>query len=256
MKYWNGHEFEYRWLRPSLLMIDPLYQRNLDTARVDRIVKDFNGDVFNEPKVSFRDGKYWVFDGQHSVAAWRKLFNGEDKPIYCKVYKGMTWLDECGRFIDQDGYDKDPTVSDTLRAAYEARRPDVVGMVKGAELVGFKVNFKGAKNNKTIVSVGALHKAFCKLEPNDYVDMLTAIRDAWNFDPDSVCAPIVSAMALFYKTYGGNFKRVDLVNSLKRVLPYDIIRNGKSRREKNGFAREIVKTYNTKRKYRLDIDKL
>lgn len=256
MRYPNGHEFEYRWLRPSQIEVDPMYQRNLDTARVDKIVKDFNGDTFNEPKVSYRDGKYWVFDGMHSTAAWRKLNNGEDKPIYCKVFKGMTWLEECGRFIDQDGYDKDPTVADTLRAAYEARRPDVVGMVKGAELVGFKVNFKNSKNNNTIVSVGALHKSFCKLGADAYVEMLTVLRDAWNFEPDSTCAQIINAMTMFYKTYAGNFKRLDLVNSLKRVTPAQIIREGRTFRAKNGFAREIVKVYNVKRKYRLDIDKL
>lgn len=79
---------------------------------------------------------------------------------------------------------------------------------------------------------------------------------AWNFDPDSMCAQIINAMAMFYKTYGGNFKRIDLVNSLKRITPMQIIREGRTLRMKNGFAREIVKCYNTKRRYKLDIDKL
>ena len=58
MRYPNGHEFEYKYLRPSQIEIDPLYQRRLRTAVVDNIVKEFNGDTFNEPKVSNRDGKY------------------------------------------------------------------------------------------------------------------------------------------------------------------------------------------------------
>ena len=69
MRYPNGHEFEYRYLRPSQIQVDPLYQRRLRPAVVDNIVKEFNGDTFNEPKVSNRDGKYWVFDGQHTLAA-------------------------------------------------------------------------------------------------------------------------------------------------------------------------------------------
>lgn len=256
MKYPNGHEFEYKWLRPSQIEVDPLYQRSLDTVRVDKIVKNFNGDTFNEPKVSYREGKYWVFDGMHSTAAWRKMNNGEDKPIYCKVFKGMTWLDECGRFIDQDGYDKDPTIADTLRAAYEARRPDVVGMVKGAELVGFKINFKNSKSNKTITAVGALHRAFCKLGVEAYVEMLTVIRDAWEYDADSVSAQIINALSVFYKTYGGNFKQIDLVNNLKRITPASIIRQGRISHIKNGYAREIVRQYNKGRRHKLDIEKL
>ena len=255
MRYPNGHEFEYRFLRPSQIQVDPMYQRRLDTARVDKIAKDFNGDTFNEPKVSNRDGQYWVFDGQHTLAAWRKM-SGEDKPIYCKVFKGMTWLDECKRFIVQDGYDKDPTINDKLNAAYEAREPDVIGMVKGAELVGFKVSFKKSTAFKTIVAVGALYKAYNRLGADVYVDMLTAIAEAWNYESDSVCAQIINAMTLFYKTYSGNFKRTDLVNSLKRVSPAQIIREGRTLHTKNGFAREIVKSYNKNRKYKLDIEKL
>ncbi len=256
MKYPNGHEFEYKWLRPNQIDADPLYQRRLRPAVVDSIAKEFNGDTFNEPKVSYRDGKYWVFDGQHTLAAWRKMNNGDDKPIYCKVFKGMTWLDECRRFIDQDGFGGDPNINEKLNAAYESRDNDVVGMVKGAELVGFKVSFKLNRVSKTIVAVNALYKAYMKLGAETYVDMLTAIRDAWDYDPDSVYAQIINAMSMFYKTYGGNFKRADLVNALKRVTPAQIIRDGRTFHVKNGFAREIVKEYNKKRKHRLDIDKL
>jgi hypothetical protein len=46
------------------------------------------------------------------------------------------------------------------------------------------------------------------------------------------------------------------VNSLKRITPMQIIRDGRTLRMKNGFAREIVKSYNKGRKYKLDIEKL
>ena len=248
MKYPNGHEFDFRSLRPSQIKVDPLYQRRLDVNRVNRIVKEFNGDLFNEPKVSFRDGQFWVFNGQHTIAAWKKLNNNEDKLIYCKVFKGMTWLDECEEFIAQNGISVDPTTNEKLSAALEAKRPDVVGMVNGAELAGFLVNFKGHKNTpNTICAVSALFKAFHRLGSEQYIDMLTTIRDAWIGESDAVCAQILNAMAMFYKTYGGNFKREDLAKSLKRITPAEIIRHGRSVGMKNGFAREILKCYNTRR---------
>ena len=104
--------------------------------------------------------------------------------------------------------------------------------------------------------MSALFKAFHRLGAEAYIDMLTAIRDAWGGDPDAVCGQIISAMALFYKTYKGNFKRDDLVKSLSRVTPAAIIRQGRSIGAKNGYTREIVKVYNSKRKYRLSPDKL
>ena len=44
MKYPNGHEFEFVKLRPSQIRIDELYQRELDTKRVDRIAAEFDGE--------------------------------------------------------------------------------------------------------------------------------------------------------------------------------------------------------------------
>lgn len=69
MKYPNGHEFEFKVLRPSQIKVDPLYQRPLETKRVERIVKEWSGDLVNEPKVSYRDGQYWIFNGQHTISA-------------------------------------------------------------------------------------------------------------------------------------------------------------------------------------------
>lgn len=45
------------------------YQRELKSERVKRIVSNFDERIANEPKVSYRDGKYYVFDGQHTIDA-------------------------------------------------------------------------------------------------------------------------------------------------------------------------------------------
>lgn len=257
MKYPNGHEFETKVLRPSQLRTDPLYQRALDVKRVEKIAREFNGDTFNEPKVSYRDGVYWIFDGQQSTAAWRKIHNNEDKPLMCKVFKGMTWVDECDAFIRQNGLAKDPTTNDKLRAAFNERRPDVVDMVEKATLCGFTVDFVISKTPTRIVAVSNLFRAYTTLGGDAYLDMLTAIKEAWYGDMDAVSAPIISGMTGFYKTYYGNFKRADLVQSLKRVTPAEIIRNGKLYTGRTGnYAREIVKAYNVKRRYKLDATKI
>ena len=45
------------------------YQRELNTARVHKIAAEFDERIANEPKVSCRNGHYYVFDGQHTIAA-------------------------------------------------------------------------------------------------------------------------------------------------------------------------------------------
>ncbi len=254
MKYPKGHEFDYKPLRPSQIRFDELYQRELDKNRVEKIVKEFDGDTFNEPKVSYRDGAYWCFDGQHSTAAWRKINDGLDVPLLCKVFHGMTWLEEADAFVKQNGLAKDPTTLQKLRTCYNSNRPDVKEMVEGAELAGFKVTFTKNKNGRNISAVGALFKAYQKLGYSRYLDMLTAIAEAWQYDPDSTLQQIISGMAEFYYLYAGRFKREDLVAKLRRESPLAIIRRGKDYvAPGNGYCREILKLYNKNRSvHRID----
>lgn len=258
MNYKNGHDFEYRWLRPSLIKADPLYQRPVDVKRVEKIAANFNGDIFNEPKVSYRDGVYWVFDGQHSIVAWRKVFNGVDKPVYCKVFKGMTWLDECDAFITQNGFAKDPSVNEKLRAAYNSGDPGVRDMVEKANLCGYVVDFAVSKTPTRIVATSALMKAYTTLGPAAYFDLLTTIKMAWYGDMDAICSQIITGLTTFFKVYGGNFRVEELAKALAKVAPAKIVRDGKQYRGRsNTYSKEIVKAYNFKKtKYRLDESKL
>lgn len=78
------------------LEIPDAYQRKLNTERVAKIVAGFNERIANEPKVSFRDGHYYVFDGQHTIVARKHMNGNNDLPILCKVYYGMTEADLSG----------------------------------------------------------------------------------------------------------------------------------------------------------------
>ena len=257
MKYPKGHEFESKLLSPSLIKYDPLYQRELDGKRAGKIAAEFNGDLFNEPKVSYRDGAYWCFNGQHSIAAWKIYHNNEDKPVMCKVFRGMTWLDECEAFVAQNGLSKDPTTNQKLRAAYNSKNPDVIQMVELAKQAGFIVDFNLGQIRNRICCTSTLFKAFKKLGPEAYLEMLTVIQGAWKGEIESTSNQIISGMTTFYDRYYGNFKMEDLIKNLSRITPVEIIRNGKNYTTvRNGYTREIVKCYNKGRRYKLNESEL
>lgn len=67
-----------------------IYQRGVERKRVELIARDFNEYIVNEPKVSFRNGRYYVMDGQHTIEGCILLNGGADRPILCKVYTGLT----------------------------------------------------------------------------------------------------------------------------------------------------------------------
>ena len=80
------------------------YQRPLSVERVKEIVCNFDERIANEPKVSQRNGHFYVFDGQHTVAAREERNGGKPLPILCKVYLGLSESDEAVLFAAQNGY--------------------------------------------------------------------------------------------------------------------------------------------------------
>lgn len=46
-----------------------IYQRGVERKRVELIARDFNEYIVNEPKVSFRNGRYYVMGSTPSRAA-------------------------------------------------------------------------------------------------------------------------------------------------------------------------------------------
>lgn len=241
MKIPGGHDYDNKMVNPRMIRFDMLYQRDLDKNRVEQIVKKWNGDIFNEPKLSLRDGVFWCFNGQHTTVAWLKKFG--EKPMPCKVYKGMTWLDECELFIEQNGISKDPTTGQKLKAAYEAKRQDVVEMVLGAQAAGFKVSFNNSRGKKTIAAVSTLFRAYAALGYANYTEMLGVIRDAWPNDEMAVSQQIIGGLAQFYKVYAGDFNAADLAKKLAKRRADEYITKA-DRRVVKEYARQMLKAYN------------
>lgn len=69
--------YEYKRMPAAWLETDFSYQRKIDAARVERIVNSFDPRLANEVKVSFRDGKFYVFDGAHTLSALKRI-HGEE----------------------------------------------------------------------------------------------------------------------------------------------------------------------------------
>ena len=53
-----------------------IYQRGVERKRVELIARDFNEYIVNEPKVSFRNGRYYVMDGQYSAERLVRALSG------------------------------------------------------------------------------------------------------------------------------------------------------------------------------------
>ena len=245
---------EFKKLNTKFLFVDDLYQRELDTDRVNKIVRDFDPNLVNPIKVSYRMGKFWVIDGHHTMAALIAKNGGKDLLVDCKVFYGMTWLDEVNYFLAQTGkHSRAINISDRLRAMKNSGDPDVTKMVKLAEKAGFIIDFKGSKGQNKIVALSTLARAYSGLTPDEYFEYLSLIKRTWGGMPESLSREILQGMFVFYKTYKGTFSPKNFVNRLKKVAPYAIIRDGRvsSSPGATKYARQILGRYNFNARDRL-----
>jgi len=254
-QYPNGHKFEFKRLIASEIKFDESYQRPINQSKVNKAVKNFNGDLWNPPKVSYRPGEgYFAFDGRRSTAIWQNFHDNQDVQMDCKIYYGMEWEDEVEAFIQQFGEKEEVAQTYKLRARYNRRDTDVVDMVDTVRNLGWNIEFEKEKMVKTtdsICAVVTLYKAYTSLGRKAFVDMMEVIREAWGGDSDAVSIQILSGMKDFYKFYYGSFKHDCLVSSLKNTMPSEIIRHGKARKDiqkSHTYAIEIWKQYNKGRR--------
>lgn len=254
MKDAHAFRFEYKKLNTKFLFVDELYQRTIDPDRVKKILDNFDPNLVNPIKVSFRDGKYWIVDGHHTERVLITRNKNKDLPVDCKVFYGMTWLDEVNMFLEQNGkYARSVNVNDKLRAMMNAGDPDVTQMVKLATKAGFIIDFKGSKGDNKIVALSTLMRVYANLTKEEYVEYLNLIKKTWGGSSESLCREVLQGTYVFYQTYKGQFKPQNFVNRLKKVSPFAIIRDGKVSNSPGAskYARQILGYYNFRAKDRL-----
>lgn len=245
MNYCNTN-YEYKQVNTRDIFVDELYQRNLNQTKISRILKDFNPCLINACKVSLRDGKLWVFDGQHTIAALKKKNGGRDCIVDCKVFYGLTRLDECNLFIAQNGASSPVQANEKMRAMYNNGDKDVINMVRICEKIGLKIDFRVNKAQNRVIALAALSRSYLALDHNQFADMMDVIHTAWDGASDSLTAEILTGMTKFYAAYYGEFNRKRLISRLSKINPTVIVRDGKVLTDGGGtkYAKVILNVYN------------
>ena len=221
------------------LEIPDAYQRKLNTERVAKIVAGFNERIANEPKVSFRDGHYYVFDGQHTIVARKHMNGNNDLPILCKVYYGMTEADEALLFAMQTGYSAALTPSARLRANLRGEDKASGEFYAATEEAGLHVGFERGGGTGRILCINTAFAEFRRAGAELYKEALTILLEAWGGDPDSLRAEVIQGIVHFVELYHGEYDRERLIYSLRAYEPKFIYAAGKAEKELRGVKRYV-----------------
>ena len=196
-----------------------IYQRGVQRKRVELIATDFNEYVANEPKISFRNGKYYVVDGQHTIEARILRNGGRALPILCKVYTGMTMQQEALLFAEQNGHSAPLSAGIKLRAKVAGDDAPSKEFLAATNRVGLAFNYDSLQlSDNRISCVGTALKLYNEMGEKIYCESLRIIVAAWDGKPDSFRASVLRGMMHFVELYHGEFSEERLIRALRSLV--------------------------------------
>lgn len=210
---------EMRYIDSALLTPCAEYQRVLRTRKVEEISATFSEYVANEPRVSYRDGRYHVFDGQNTIEARIACNGGHDLPILCKVFHGLSKKDEALLFAVQTGISTDLTAGERLRADIVAEDEDACAFVAATEATGATFALDGIRAEWKIYCIRSAYYIYKHYGSDIYQEALKIIVEAWWGDSDSFLSGILHGVTRFVAMYRDEYSRERLIARLSTVHP-------------------------------------
>lgn len=200
-----------RWVPINQMKVNPLAQREINPARVDRLAVDFDLEQMGTPTVSMRGGAYFVIDGQHRVEALRQIGFG-DESVQCWTYEGLTEQDEAEMFLKLNDYLAIPAIP-KFRAAITAQRPaesDIDRIVRSLGLVVSADRVPGA-----IRAVGTLGRVYSRSGAKVLSRTLRLTRDAYG--DTGMEAAVIDGLGLLCQRYNGELDESVALEKLSRA---------------------------------------
>lgn len=230
------------------------YQRIINPRRAQQIADHWDETQANEPKLSFRDGCYWIFDGQHTLAARKMKAGGKDIEVRSKVYFGMTYEDEALTFAHQQDLNKRVEANAKVNAEFEGKDKDVINMVAMSESVGLKISFNGGEADNQINAVETALSIFKKRGAPKYLETLNIILAAWGGTYQSFNSAMLRGVSEFISKYETKYDRKNLIHKLEQTHPIKIMRDAKLRvGSRTKVCDEICEVYNKRLQNKLEI---
>lgn len=216
------------------------YQRKLNRQKVERIAAEFNERIANEPKLSYRDGKYYVFDGHHTVEARKLLNGGNDLKIVCKVFYDMTREEEAMLFAAQTGISSKPTPGTTLRAKAIGNDREALNFIKINTSLDIQPSFSDVRGKCRLRCINTARREYDRIGARQYKKAMKTIVDAWQGRAAPLLADVVVTVCTFVNIYAGEYSQVKLVKKLSCIDPFDLVRTARTVGEDGGRKKALA----------------
>ncbi len=231
------------------------YQRNLSVPHINRAAANFDLCQINPVKVSRRDGKNYVFNGQHTIEIVALVSGSRDTPVWCMIYDELDYEQEADIFANQQKYVKPLSGYEVFIANLEAGNDKQ--LIINDLVESYHMTIGKNKGVGVIAAVSTLESIFDKYGLNVLDRTLRLVIGTWEGDVNSFGANILSAIARIVATYGDKLNDITFKEKVGNVSIKQLTRTARERRPGSlGFAEAILVQYNFRSKWPLSMNKL
>ena len=186
-----------KWVPIPMMRVSGEAQRDLNQNRVNKLVAEFDLEQLGTPTLNFRDGIWYIIDGQHRIETLKQIGYG-DQQVQCWCYEGLSEKDEADKFRKLNDYLAVSAFS-KFKVGVTAGYPtecDIDAIVRSA---GLRVAMGSGFGN--ISAVGTLRRIYERGGAGTLARTLCIVRDAFG-DP-GLEAIVLDGIGLLTDRYNG-----------------------------------------------------
>jgi uncharacterized protein DUF6551 len=199
------------WVPIERMRVSPLAQRELNPARVNKILMNFDVEQLGALTVNDRNKSWYVIDGQHRVEALRAMGWG-DQQVQCWKYAGLSEAEEAEMFLK---------LNDVLAVGAFAKFK--VGIQAGREMqceinrIVTREGLKVAQDKSagSISATGTLSRVYQQTGAENLGHTLRVVRDTYG--DIGLSSAVIDGIALLLHRYGDQIDDAQLITRLSSV---------------------------------------
>lgn len=182
-------------------------------AHVDYLVANLDLNALGHPCVNYRDGVYWVFDGQHRIEALKRSGFG-DSDIDCHVYEGLDDAQMAAMFLRVNTGKAVDVFSKFMNGCSAGFKPenDVRRMIEAQHLRVSK-----ERQDNSVGCVSACLKVYHTHGEVILGKALRVIRDAYDGAAKSFDGNVIQALALVFGRYDSRAVEKKMVEAIAPI---------------------------------------
>lgn len=240
-----------RWVPIKDMRILPIAQRGFNRSQAEEYAADFDLEALGYPVVNYRDGIFYILDGQHRVEAL-KLIGWSDQSIQCECYVDLTNEQMADLFLRRDTR-RAIKAFDKFRIAITAGRPDECDIDRIVRAQGLRVSRD--KTEGSVAAVTTLKSVYERAGAANLAQTLRIIKNAYSGDHQAFDVSIITGVSLVCQRYEGKFDEQALTERLSKVTGglLGLLRKAQTTRLQTGatkahcVAAAIVECFNATR---------